>query len=203
MPTPSILTIPALPAEDFEAAATFWQALGFTETYRQKAPYAYAVLRHGDGYEIHFYGLKPLPPENNFSTCLVIVPDVESRHADFLQRTKTLLGRNPDKGFPRLSRFKAGQTRFTVTDTAGNSVIFVKNSSEDEEKAQKYKEAGLTPLQRALALAERMRDYKNDDALALRTIENALRHFKPKKESPEDHARALALRTELREALKP
>ena len=200
--SPLITTIPLLPCEDFESLLVFWQAMRFTVGYKQKAPNSYAEIKHADGYEIHVFGLKKLAPAENYSTCLVIVPEVETRHAQFLERFRALLGKLPSKGFPRLSRFKPGQTRFTLTDVAGNSVIFIKRGDEDEKKAQEYKQAGLTPLQRALAMAERERDFKNDDAAALRTLDKALQHYNPEKEFPADHARALAMRAELTEALE-
>ena len=140
---------------------------------RQKAPNAYAVVRYED-FELHLFGLKRLEPESNFTTCLVIVAEVEQVHAAYAARLSEHLGRAPYRGLPRLSRMRPGQTRFTVTDVAGNSVIFIKRGRADEEAAEKYKRSDLTPLERGLALAERMRDYKNDDAGAARVLDKVL-----------------------------
>ncbi len=72
---------------------------------------------------------------------------------------------------------RPGQTRFTVTDVAGNSVIFVKRGRADDEAAAEYERPGQTPLQRAVALAERMRDFKNDDAGAARALDRVLERY--------------------------
>ena len=69
-------TIPALPCISLDDSLEFWQSLGYEVTYRQKAPNAYGIIRYDD-YELHLFGLKQLRPEDNYSTCLVIVPEVE------------------------------------------------------------------------------------------------------------------------------
>jgi hypothetical protein len=93
---------------------------------------------------------------------------------------------------------RPGQTRFTLTDVAGNSIIYIKRGPEDEAAAEEYKRTDLPPLQRALAVAARLRDFHNDDAAAAKTLDAALaRHNEPAL----DYARALAARIELAEAL--
>ena len=169
-------TIPLLPATSLDESLAFWQALGFEVMLRQKAPNAYAVVRYGD-FELHLFGLKRLEPENNFTTCLVIVAEVEHLHASYATLLSESLGRAPYRGLPRLSRMRPGQTRFTVTDVAGNSVIFVKRGRADDEAAAAYKRLGQTPLQRAVALTERMRDFKNDDAGAARALDKVLERY--------------------------
>ena len=169
-------TIPLLPAASLHDSLSFWEALGFEVTLRQKAPNAYAVVRYED-FELHLFGLKRLEPENNFTTCLVIVAEVEQLHALYATRLSESLGRAPYRGLPRLSRMRPGQTRFTVTDVAGNSVIFVKRGRADDEAAAEYQRPGQTPLQRAVALAERMRDFKNDDAGAARALDKVLERY--------------------------
>jgi hypothetical protein len=95
---------------------------------------------------------------------------------------------------------RPGQTRFTLTDVAGNAVIFIKHGDEDEAAAQAYKEECLPPLQKALHLAARLRDFKNDDAAAATVLDLALaRH--PEAPAP-DRGRALAARIELALALE-
>ena len=197
MPDVPTTTIPALPCVSLDESLDFWRALGYDVTYTQRAPNPYAVIRYDD-YELHLFGLKQLNPEDNFTTCLVIVGEVEQLHATFAGRLKAALGRVPGQGFPRISRMRPGQTRFTLTDVAGNSVIYIKRGEEDEAAAEAYKQEGLNPLQRALAVAARLRDFKNDDAAAAKTLDAALaRHNEP----PDDYARALAARIELAEAL--
>lgn len=190
----NVTTIPALPCESMDDMLVFWQAIGFQVTYRQKAPNAYAVVRYEDDYELHFFGLK-VKPEENFSTCLIIVPEVEELHALFLQRLRNHLGKTPSKGFPRISRMKPKQTRFTLTDVSGNSIIFIKHGKEDETVSEAYKQAGQTPLQKSLNTAIRLRDFHNDDAAAAKVLDSALAR---KQEGTQiELARVLVARIEL------
>ena len=187
-------TIPLLPARSLDESLAFWEALGFEVTLRQKAPNAYGVVRYED-FELHLFGLKRLEPEHNFTTCLVIVAEVEQLHASYAALLSESLGRAPYRGLPRLSRMRPGQTRFTVTDVAGNSVIFVKRGRADDEAAAEYERPGQTPLQRAVALAERMRDFKNDDEGAARALDKVLERYAGD-DSP-GYRRALEARIEL------
>lgn len=93
---------------------------------------------------------------------------------------------------------RPGQTRFTLTDPNGNSVIFIKYGPEDEARAQAYKDETLTPLQKAVRLAERLRDYHLDDHAAAKALDVALR--KVGDESVEDRRAALLMRAELARA---
>jgi hypothetical protein len=191
-------TIPLLPCVTLEETLPFWQILGFEVASRQKAPNPYAVMRRG-GYELHFFGLKGLKPPENFTMCLVIVPEVEQLHQTFAGNLREALGRTPSKGLPRITRMRPGQTRFTVTDPAGNSVIFIKQGPEDDEAAEAYKQPNQTPLERALNTAARLRDFKNDDAAAAKVLDNALARHEDA--APAERARVLAARIELAEAM--
>lgn len=194
MPT----TIPALPCVDLDQTLAFWSSLGFTVSYTQRKPNPYAVI-NADDYCLHFFGLKQLAPAENYSTCLIIVPEVEQLHQQFSQGLRTSLGKVPAQGFPRISRMKPGQSRFTLTDNAGNSIIFIKQGVEDEAAAQAYQNPELSPLQRAIAVAARLRDFKNDDHAAAKTLDNALTRYP---DAPSfDYAQALLARIELAQAL--
>ncbi|HLA63132.1 MAG TPA: hypothetical protein VK610_01805 [Rhodothermales bacterium] len=194
MSEPHGITVPALPCVSLDDSLAFWQTLGFTVKFTQRAPNPYAVIAR-DGYELHLFGLKGLIPENNFTTCLVLLPEVERLHATFAAGLQAALGRAPYRGLPRLSRMRPGQTRFTVTDVAGNSVIFIRHSAADQEAAERYKQAGLAPFEKATALAARMRDFKNDEAGAARVLDMALAKHAP--EASLAYARALIARIEL------
>ncbi len=195
---PDAITIPCLPCVSLEETLPFYEMLGFEVTYRQKAPNVYGVVRRGDC-ELHFFGLKGLEPKDSFSACLVLVSDVEGLHQTFADAMRRVLGKVPVAGFPRISRMKPGQTRFTVTDPAGNSVIFIKRGAEDQAASEEYKNPGQTRLQRAISLAARLRDYKGDDAAAAKVLDTALEH--PDPADPFDRARALAARAELAVAM--
>jgi len=191
-------TIPALPCVSIDDTLAFWEALGYAVTYRQKAPNPYGVIAR-DGYELHFFGMKGIDPARAFSTCFVKVSDVEHVHAELEQRLRQTLGRSPAKGLPRISRMRPGQTRFTLTDPNGNSVMFIKHGSEDEKKAQAYKDPDLTPLQRAIKLAERLRDFHVDDHAAAKALDVAL--GRAAGEADVDRAQALVARAELARVL--
>ena len=187
-------TIPALPCVSLDEALSFWRDLDFEITYTQRAPNEYAVIRYDD-FDLHIFGLKGLKPAANFSTCLVVRDEIELLHAEFSARLRSVLGRVPIKGFPRITRMRPGQTRFTLTDVSGNSIIFIRRGGDDETTAQAYKQRELTPIQRAVALAARLRDYKNDDALAARTLDQAL--ARAGSASASDLAQALVARLDL------
>ncbi|HEY1014721.1 MAG TPA: hypothetical protein VGE07_18565 [Herpetosiphonaceae bacterium] len=198
MSAPVPRTIPLLPCVELDATMAFWQALGFTPSYIQRVPNPYVVLE-GDGYHLHFFGLPQQPPEANYSCCMVLVSDVESIHRTFAERLRAHLGWVPGSGFPRISRMRPGQTRFTLTDISGNSIMFIKQGDEDEEAAQAYTEPGLAPLEKALRVAARLRDFKTDDAAAAKALDAALRHNPA--EPSLTYARVLAARLELAGAL--
>lgn len=187
-------TIPLLPAIRFDESLAFWEVLGFEVALRQKAPNSYGVIRFRD-FELHLFGLSRLEPEQNFSTCLVVVPEVEELHTQFLESLEAHLGRKPYRGLPRLSRMRPGQTRFTVTDLSGNSVIFVKRGGQDDEAAAEYKRAGLTPLQRAVMVAERERDFKTDDVGAARILDTVITRYAG--DTSADYLRAVEARIDL------
>ena len=191
-------TIPALPCVSIDDTLEFWSALGFAITYRQKAPNPYGVVAR-DGYELHFFGIKGLDPAKAFSTCFVKVPEVEILHAEFAESLGRLLGRSPARGLPRISRMRPGQSRFTLTDPNGNSVTYIKYGPEDERNAHAYEDPTLTPLQRAIKLADRLRDFHLDDHSAAKALDVAL--ARAGVESPRDRAEALTARAELARAL--
>lgn len=185
------LSIPVLNGGPLEQTLLFWENLGFTKTYLQKSPYPYGVMRRGD-YDIHFHGTKD---SASGVTCLVIITSVESTHAEFTQRLKQCYGKVPSAGVPRISRVKPGQTRFTVIDPSHNAVIFIKRGGEDNEVYTNADRKGLTPLQKSLALAIRLRDLKLDYPAASKVIHNGLR--KAQGEKPIDLARALHVKADL------
>lgn len=189
------VTIPCLPCTSLEQSLPFYESLGFVVTYRQKAPHEYAVVKHGDG-EIHLYGLKGLVPKDSYSTCLILVPNLEVLHSTFANALRERLGKVPNTGIPRITRFKPKQTRFTVTDTSGNSLIFIQQGGADSEVSEQYKQAGLSKLERALFMAVRLRDFKNDDAAAAKVIDTAVAS-EDSAEQPLLYAKALITSMEL------
>jgi catechol 2,3-dioxygenase-like lactoylglutathione lyase family enzyme len=186
-------TIPCLPCVSMAESLDFYRALGFEVTYQQKSPNEYAVVRQG-GCEIHLFGLKGLKAEDGYSVCCVVVPEVEPLHRSFSEALRQKYGKLPIAGFPRITRFKAGQTRFTLTDPSGNSIICVKRSAHGGGSREK-----LTGLAKALDTAAKLRDESGDDESAAKVLDVALGRYR--EAVALDRARALAARAELAVAL--
>jgi hypothetical protein len=192
------ITIPLLQCISIIETLEFWQALGFQITYKQTHPYQYGVVERG-GHQLHFGRIKGMEAGNNFYTgCLIIVPDAEKVYHELTHGLKQHLGRVPHTGIPRISRMKPDTTRFTLTDVAGNSIIFVSNTEQDQEIWEKAENKNQSKLQRAIAIAIRFRDYKNDDAAAIKTLDAALKRVDD--ENVMDIAEALIMRIELAES---
>ncbi len=192
------ITIPILPCISIEETLQFWQALGFDTTYKQTHPYQYGVVERG-GHQLHFGRVKGMEAANNFYTgCLIAVPDAGDVYHEITQRLKQHFGRVPHTGIPRVSRMKPGTTRFTLTDVAGNAIIFVSRGEQDQETWEKAENKNQTKLQRAIAIAIRFRDYKNDDGAAIKTLDAALKRVDG--ENAMDIAEALTIRIELAES---
>ena len=168
-----ITTIPCLPCTNLKTVFDFYQILGFEITYQQKSPNEYGVLRRS-GFDLHFFGLKGLKPEEGFSTCIVVVPEVENLHQVYAEALRKAFGKFPVAGFPRITRMKKGQGRFTVVDPCGNYVIYVKRSAHEKESRQE----DLTGLPKALEMARRLRDESGDDKKAAKTLDAALGRYR-------------------------
>lgn len=169
-------TIPILPCVSVVETLDFWEMLGYTITYKQTRPYQYGVVERG-GYALHFGYVKGLDKHtNSYTGCLVIVQDAAVVYTEFLTRFKQHTGKVPHTGIPRISRMKPGATRFTLTDASGNSVIFVSYGEQDQEEWEEADNRDQSRMKKALAVAKRFRDYKNDDAMAAQTLDVALKH---------------------------
>ena len=194
-------TVPILPCVSLDETMRFWKALGFEQTYYQQRPYPYGVVER-DGGGIHYIAIKGIEPEAVYSSCIIVVTDLQHVHDEFSEGFRQYMGKVAQRGFPRISRMRTGQTRFTLTDPSGNTVIFVKADSQDQddETYHQPERDDLTRLQRAIANAIRFRDYKRDDVAAAKVLEVALKRITD--ESTIDIARALLLGIELADILE-
>jgi catechol 2,3-dioxygenase-like lactoylglutathione lyase family enzyme len=188
-------TIPCLPCVSMAETLDFYRALGFEVTYQQDSPNEYAVVHRG-GCDLHFFGLKGLKPEEAYSTCLVAVSEVEPLHEEFSAGLRAKYGKFPVAGFPRITRFRKGQGRFTVVDPSGNSVIYIRRDEPDVGGGEYEK---LSALAKAVEAAAYLRDSKGDDKAAAKVLDVALGRYKDA--APLDRARALAARAELAVAM--
>ncbi|MCE9673898.1 VOC family protein [Myxococcus stipitatus] len=193
----SDLSIPMLPCVELEPTLAFYERLGFEVTYRQQRPNPYAATRRG-GAQLHFFGMKGLEPSQAFSTCLVIVDEVESLHATFADALRAAHGRLPLRGVPRITRMRPGQSRFSVVDPSGNTLIFVRRD-ERQGAGDGEGRGQASPLGEALALARRLRDFRNDDVAAAKVLDAALK--KDASGTRLERARVLLARAELAVAL--
>ncbi|WP_437963499.1 hypothetical protein WMF04_27655 [Sorangium sp. So ce260] len=193
-----VTTIPVLPCVSMRDTLAFYGALGFEVTHQQTTPNVYAATRRGDVH-LHFMGLKKLDPRESYSTCLVLVSDVERLHETFAEGLRQAYGKVPIAGFPRISRMKKGQSRFTVVDVAGNSVVFIKRGAPDDYDEGAAGSRSDSRLGRALRVAARLRDFKNDDAAAAKVLDAAL--ARKEADAPIERARVLAARLEIAVAL--
>ncbi len=189
------ITIPVLKYIDIPTTLNFWETLGFKITYRQDRLYKYAVVERNGGH-LHFYynkSIEALTPSNG---CLMIVNDIQNNYQEFVSGLKKSLGRVPTSGLPRISRMKPMGTRFTVTDPSGNSIIFIQRGDKDKADYESLDQQDLSEFEKLIALATRLRDFKEDYAAAAKTLDNALK--KAGTEVSKDQiAAALRMKTEL------
>ncbi|AKJ31953.1 glyoxalase [Caldimonas brevitalea] len=183
-----------------EAVLDFYHALGFETTYRMTQPYLYMVFKLG-GFQLHF-GRAPKgldPHEEHSGCCLVIVDAVASYHRSFSGALRARYGKVPSRGLPRITRFRTGQSRFTVIDPSGNSLIFIQR---DEPAHLDYGGSDtLTGLAKAIDNARILCNFRNDDRAAAKVLDTALRkHWG--EASVQDKVRALAARVDIAIAME-
>ncbi|MDC3962345.1 glyoxalase [Polyangium jinanense] len=191
-------TIPLLPCVSPDETLTFYRALGFETTYEMTKPYLYLALRFR-GFELHFgKGPKGLDPkEENSGGCLVLVDAVEPYHRTFTEALRAKYGKVLARGRPRITRFRPGQSRFSLIDPSGNNIIFIQRGEPDLEYGGSK---ALSGLAKALDNARILRDFKNDDKAAARVLDVALAKYGAEAQV-EDRVRAMAARIELSIAL--
>lgn len=176
----------------------FYRALGYKVIAEQTSPYVYVQLER-NGAELHFYrDKKDSRSAAEIDTgCLVMIDEAQHLHAEFSAALREHYGRIPASGLPRISRFRPGQTRFSVSDPAGNSVTYLLREEPEYEYGGSRE---LQGLQRVLDNARILRFSKEDDEAARKTLESGLRRFAGTA-SVLDKAHALAELTELAVAM--
>ena len=184
-------TYPCLPCRDLDEAITFYEALGFTRTYRQLKPNPYAVVAREE-IHIHLFGMKDFNPAASYGNVIVVVPDPDALYQAFATGLRAAYQKLPTVGIPRIlrPRKKFGTVRgFSVVDVGGNWLRISKLG--DSEEAEE-KRAGLAGV---IEVAARLGDAKGDEAKALKTLETGLKRFTHVPLL--DQARALLYRAEL------
>ncbi|MGI5520359.1 glyoxalase [Micromonospora sp. CA-259024] len=171
---PNETTVPLLHCAAPEETVAFWRALGFEVAYEQLKPYVYLVFTWS-GFQLH-YGPAPKdldPAKETSGGCLVMVDAVAAYHAAFTEAMRRAYGKVLVKGLPRVTRYRAGTSRFSVVDPSGNTIVFIQR---DEPKDVEYggsKE--LQGLARVLDNARILREFKMDDRAAYRALDSGMR----------------------------
>jgi len=186
-------TYPCLPCSDIDQAIAFYEALGFTRTYRQLNPNPYAVVGREE-IQIHLFGMPNFNPADSYATVIIVVPDPDALYQAFATGLRAAYKKLPTAGIPRIlrPRKKFGTVRgFSVVDVGGNWLRISKLGDTEEEAAEE-KTTGLAGI---ILVAARLGDAHGDEAKALKTLENGLKRFP---DAPLlDYARALLYRAEL------
>lgn len=68
--------IPLLPSISINETVEFYKAIGSEITYQQKAPNNYIGLKLKN-IEIHFFGMKQIKPDANFSSSYLVVDEID------------------------------------------------------------------------------------------------------------------------------
>lgn len=184
-------TVPLLPCRDVDEAFEFYRALGFERTYRQLRPNPYIAVRRDD-LEIHLFGIDGFEPADSYGSVLVLTPDCDRLHAEFVEGLRSSIGRVPRSGIPRMLRPRTrdgGVRGFSVVDPGGNWLRFTRSADPSDEPAE------ATELVRVLQNATRLGDHKGDEAAALRLVSNGLERWPDA--PPADRIQALLYRAQL------
>jgi catechol 2,3-dioxygenase-like lactoylglutathione lyase family enzyme len=176
-PPPTERTIPILPCRSIDDVLAFYRALGFAVTYQQARPNTYAVVVRG-GIELQFFVLKELDPAASYSTCYVLVGDVDGLYESFRAGLAAAFGRVPSRGVPRIGPLRDmsyGVRQFIVVDPGGNYIrigqpIATKPALTVETDGR---------LERALEAAITLADSRSDAAAAAKVLDSAFRDDPP------------------------
>ncbi|WP_240134297.1 bleomycin resistance protein [Streptomyces sp. MUM 178J] len=187
-------TIPLLPCQAIKPVTDFYTALGFQVTYRQTAPYAYAVVERGD-IQLQFFGMKQYDPAASLSGCYVLTDGVDTLYESFRSGLKAAYGRIPRRGLPRIGPLKDmsyGMRQFLMTDPGGNSIRVGQPAGDD----MSFRAAPKETFARALHMAELFADSKEDLPGAARILDRALAR-KDERPKPGQLVRLLLLRADI------
>ncbi|PYC65514.1 glyoxalase [Micromonospora arborensis] len=171
---PNETTVPLLHCPAPAETLAFWRALGFEVAYEQLKPYVYLAFTWS-GFQLH-YGPAPKgldPAKEASGGCLVMVDAVAPYHAAFTEAMRRAYGKVLVKGLPRITRYRAGASRFSVVDPSGNTIVFIQRDEPQEVEYGGSKE--LQGLARVLDNARILREFKSDDRAAYRALDSGMR----------------------------
>src|SRR5262245_14298642 len=96
-------TYPCLPCRELDQAIAFYEALGFTCTYRQSKPNPYAVVALEE-IQIHLFGMKDFNPVDSYGSVIIVVPDPDALYQAFARGLRAAYKILPIQGIPRILR---------------------------------------------------------------------------------------------------
>ena len=188
------MMIPALPCASIDETLDFYTALGFTITYQQTRPNNYGCVKYED-IDLHFFSMKGYVPAESYSTCLVMIDDVNTLYATFAANLRARYGKLPIAGIPRIGKPSthnaAGDWRFNVIDPGGNWIRFIQRHQPEKAEATRR----MTALERAVESASFLMVGKGDYAAAAQVLDKSL--AQDKGEDVVGRVRALVLRAEI------
>ncbi|MCD0444103.1 hypothetical protein LO763_10755 [Glycomyces sp. A-F 0318] len=188
-------TIPLLPCASIDETSDFYRMLGFERTHHQTRPNPYIVMARDD-WQLHFFGVDGLDPEQSLGTCLVFVPDTGELWDEFAAGMREVHGKVLVSGLPRVTRPRkrantGNRAGFSLTDPSGNVIRFFPQDADDEKPEAPQSRLGRT-LVKAIVLGES----KGDTAQAVRILDSTLARSADEAPKPE-LLDALVYRTEL------
>ncbi|MEU8257118.1 glyoxalase [Micromonospora inaquosa] len=172
---PNETVAPLLHCTAPEETVAFWRALGFEVAYEQLKPYVYLAFTWS-GFQVH-YGPAPKdldPTKETSGGCLVMVDAVAAYHVVFTEAMRRSYGKVLVKGLPRMTRYRAGASRFSIVDPSGNTIIFVQRDNEPKDLEYGGSKE-LEGLARVLDNARLLREFKMDDRAAYRALDSGMR----------------------------
>ena len=185
--------LPLLPCGDIDQAITFYEALGFTRTYRQVAPNPYAVVKRED-LQIHLFGMPDFRSRKSYGSVIVVVPDVDALYHAFAAGLRAAYGKLPTVGIPAhyaTSKKFGTVSGFSVVDVGGNWLRISKLGDKEEDEAEKKTNRAGEDVECRHATGRRTRRRSQ----SAQTLENGLKRYP---DAPIlDYARAMLYRAEL------
>ena len=127
--------------------------------------------------ELHFFVLRELRPKDSYSSCYVIVRDIDPLYADFRAQLKRTLGRVPTRGIPRIGFLKDmsyGVRQFLMTDPGGNTIRIGQPLQTDAAARAPDAAPARGRLGKALDAAVLLAESKGDPPTAARVLDGAL-----------------------------
>lgn len=185
--------VPLLPCASIEDMLAFYTALGFESTYRQAKPNPYLAMRRGD-IDLGFFGMPGFNPADSYGSCIITVPDTAELHRAFADGLRSLYGKVPLAGIPRMTRPRPrrnaeGLAGFSVVDPGGNWLRIYPEAAAADPPPLGGK------LAQALDNAVVLADSRGDPAQAAKILDGALARIT---DAPAvERVEALAYRAEL------